>query len=76
MAIITGPAAEAARIPTLDRHVAEGDRVRIGRLEAQVLEVPAHTAGHIAYHLPDAGVVFVGVALKRYRLSFGDPPAH
>ena len=60
---ITGPAAEAARIPTLDRHVAEGDRVRIGRLEAEVLEVPAHTAGHIAYHLPSEALVFVGDTL-------------
>jgi hydroxyacylglutathione hydrolase len=61
--IITGPAAEAARIPTLDRQVREGDRVRIGRLDAEVLEVPAHTAGHIAYYLPGEGLVFVGDTL-------------
>jgi hydroxyacylglutathione hydrolase len=60
---ITGPAAEAGRIPTLDRGVAEGDRVRLGEAEAQVLEVPAHTAGHIAYHLPDEAAVFVGDTL-------------
>lgn len=60
---ITGPAAEAARIATLDRHVAEGDRVAIGAHQARVLEVPAHTAGHIAYHLPDDHVVFVGDTL-------------
>jgi hydroxyacylglutathione hydrolase len=44
----------------MDRGVREGDRVRLGSLEAEVLEVPAHTAGHIAYHLPQEGVVFVG----------------
>jgi hydroxyacylglutathione hydrolase len=60
---ITGPAAEAARIPTLDRQVREGDTVRIGSIEAQVLEVPAHTAGHIAYHLPGEDVIFVGDTL-------------
>ena len=60
---ISGPAAEAERIPTLDRLLAEGDSVRIGDNVAQVLAVPAHTAGHIAYHLPDAGVVFVGDTL-------------
>ncbi|HTU13238.1 MAG TPA: hydroxyacylglutathione hydrolase [Allosphingosinicella sp.] len=60
---ITGPAAEAARIPTLDRRVAEGDVVRLGDYEARVLEVPAHTAGHIAYHIPEAGLVFVGDTL-------------
>jgi len=61
--MITGPAAEAARIPMLDRQVGEGDRVRLGPLEAEVMEVPAHTAGHIAYHLADAGAVFVGDTL-------------
>jgi hydroxyacylglutathione hydrolase len=60
---ITGPASEAARIPTLDRHVAEGDRVAIGDVMAEVIEVPAHTAGHIAYHLPTEKIVFVGDTL-------------
>ena len=60
---VTGPGAEAARIPTLDRQVAEGERVRLGPVEATVLEVPAHTAGHIAYHLPSEGVIFVGDTL-------------
>ena len=60
---VTGPAAEAAKIPTLDRTVGEGDVVRIGAVAAQVLEVPAHTAGHIAYYLPDAGIAFVGDTL-------------
>ena len=60
---VTGPAAEAARIPTLDRTVAEGDTVSLGPLRAEVLEVPAHTAGHIAYHFPEAGLVFVGDTL-------------
>lgn len=60
---ITGPAAEASRIPTLDRQVREGDVVRLGALEALVLEVPAHTAGHIAYHLADEQVLFPGDTL-------------
>jgi len=60
---VTGPAAEAARIPTLDRQVGEGDKVSLGAVEADVFEVPAHTAGHIAYHLPDEKIVFVGDTL-------------
>ncbi len=60
---ITGPAAEAAKIPDLDVPVSEGDSARLGDLRADVWEVPAHTAGHIAYHLPDAGVIFVGDTL-------------
>jgi hydroxyacylglutathione hydrolase len=60
---ITGPAAEAGRIPTLDIQVAEGDTVRLGALQADVIDVPAHTAGHIAYHLPTENVAFVGDTL-------------
>jgi hydroxyacylglutathione hydrolase len=60
---VTGPAAEAGRIPTLDRLVAEGDVVKLGEVEARVIEVPAHTAGHIAYHLPTEGRIFVGDTL-------------
>jgi len=60
---VTAPAAEAARIPTLDRGVGEGGRVTLGQLEAEVLDVPAHTAGHIAYHFGSEGVIFVGDTL-------------
>jgi hydroxyacylglutathione hydrolase len=60
---ITGPAAEAAKIPSLDRQVREGDVVRLGGVEAVVMEVPAHTAGHMAYHLPAERVAFVGDTL-------------
>ncbi len=60
---ITGPAAEAERIPTLDRTVAEGDVARLGAIEAHVLDVPAHTAGHIAFHFPAEQVAFVGDTL-------------
>jgi hydroxyacylglutathione hydrolase len=60
---VTAPAAEARRIPTLDRPVSEGDSVTLGAIEARVYEVPAHTAGHIAYHLPTEQVIFVGDTL-------------
>jgi hydroxyacylglutathione hydrolase len=60
---ITGPAAEADRIPTLDRLVAEGDTVSLGDVTAQVMAVPAHTSGHIAYHVPGEDVAFVGDTL-------------
>jgi hydroxyacylglutathione hydrolase len=60
---ITGPAAEAARIPTLDVLVKGGDVVRLGAVEASVIDVPAHTAGHIAYHFVDEAAAFVGDTL-------------
>jgi hydroxyacylglutathione hydrolase len=60
---VTGPAAEAAKIPTLDVTVGEGDTVAIGRLHARVMRVPGHTAGHVAFHLPDAAAIFTGDTL-------------
>ncbi len=60
---ITGPAAEAARIPTLDVQVEGGDTVMLGKVEAKVIDVPAHTAGHIAYHFASENVAFVGDTL-------------
>ncbi len=57
---ITGPAAEYARIPTLDVQVSGGDRVRLGNMQADVWDVPAHTAGHIAYHFAADDAIFVG----------------
>ena len=61
--VITGPADEAARIPTLDVHVRGGDIVQLGDVRATVLDVPAHTAGHIAYHFATAQAAFVGDTL-------------
>ncbi|QGY81103.1 hydroxyacylglutathione hydrolase [Sphingorhabdus lacus] len=60
---ITGPAAEAGRIPTLDVQVKGGDAVRLGDVTADVLDVPAHTAGHIAFHFAEDGAAFVGDTL-------------
>lgn len=60
---VIAPAAEAAKIPTADRLVGEGDTVAIGGHAATVWEVPAHTAGHIAYHFAGDALIFVGDTL-------------
>lgn len=60
---ITGPEAEHARIPTLDVQVKGGDRVSLGLCAADVIDVPAHTAGHIAFHFAAEHAVFVGDTL-------------
>jgi hydroxyacylglutathione hydrolase len=60
---ITGPGAEAERIPTLDRMVSEGDTVALGRAVASVIDCPAHTAGHIAFHFAEERLAFVGDTL-------------
>ena len=62
-ATITGPAAERKRIPTLDTFVRAGDVVRLGSHTAQVLAVPGHTAGHVAFHFAEDALVFTGDTL-------------
>lgn len=58
---VYGPARE--RIPGDPHRLAEGDRVNLDTLEVafEVLDVPGHTAGHIAYVGP--GAVFCGDTL-------------
>ena len=60
---ITGPEAEFARIPTLDIQVKGGNTVMLGAATATVIDVPAHTAGHIAFHFADDQIAFVGDTL-------------
>ena len=59
---ITGPA-EAEKVSRMDRIVAGGDRARIGAIEAELIDIPAHTAGHVAFHLPAEQAAFVGDTL-------------
>ena len=59
---ITGPA-EAEKVSKLDRIVAGGDSARIGAFQAELIDIPAHTAGHVAFHLPEAQAAFVGDTL-------------
>jgi hydroxyacylglutathione hydrolase len=52
--------AEAERVSKVDRIVGEGDRVTVAGREAGVWDIPAHTAGHIAYYFEGEGMIFVG----------------
>ena len=72
---ILGPAEVAGKFP-LDRTLAHGDVLTIGGTEAQVIDVSGHTNGHIAFHLPSAGIAFVGdsvFALGCGRMFEGEP---
>jgi hydroxyacylglutathione hydrolase len=60
---ITGPKAEAARIPGIDIQVSDGDTIKFGALAVSVIATPGHTSGHIIYWIPDAKVAFVGDTL-------------
>lgn len=60
---ILGPARERDKIPGLDHAIDGGDHFSLGDQRADILFVGAHTAGHIAWHFPEAGILFPGDTL-------------
>lgn len=72
---IIGPAEIEGKFP-IDRVVAHGDTVSLGDYQAQVIDVSGHTNGHIAYHVIERGIAFVGdavFALGCGRMFEGEP---
>ncbi len=73
---VIGAKADAHRLPDLDLAVADGDTVTVCAEAAHVMDVSGHTVGHIAFHLPAAGLVFTAdslMALGCGRLFEGTP---
>ncbi len=67
---------EVERISPIDRVVAHGEEVSLGAHTARVIDVSGHTNGHIAYHLPQDAIAFVGdsvFALGCGRMFEGEP---
>jgi hydroxyacylglutathione hydrolase len=62
-AVVTGPKPEADRIKGLDTLVDEGDVIRLSSHTAEVMRVPGHTQGHVAFHFKDDLVLFTGDTL-------------
>lgn len=60
---VIGPAAEAHRIEGLDRTVTGGDTFEVCGARVEVIDTPGHTAGQIAFHMPDEALVFTADAL-------------
>jgi hydroxyacylglutathione hydrolase len=58
---VFGPAAE--QIPARDVAVAGGDRVEVLGVGFDVIDVPGHTRGHVAYHAPAQRWLFCGDTL-------------
>jgi len=58
---VFAPAREA--IADGARLVRDGDRLQVLDLTLQVIDVPGHTAGHVAYHAPELEALFCGDTL-------------
>eukprot|EP00397_Hematodinium_sp_SG-2012_P031610 GEMP01033583.1.p1 GENE.GEMP01033583.1~~GEMP01033583.1.p1 ORF type:complete len:262 (+),score=63.16 GEMP01033583.1:202-987(+) len=73
---VIGSEREKAKLPALEHAVTEGDTFTVGDMKIQILGVPGHTLGHIAYYMPDEKMVFVGdsvFVMGCGRIFEGDP---
>ncbi len=60
---VFGAERDRENLPGLDRGLAEGDTAELGRVRAEVLAVPGHTQGHIAYWFREERALFCGDTL-------------
>lgn len=60
---IVAAKADAHRIPDVDEVVEEGGRVSVGSFEAEVIDTPGHTIGHIAYWFAGEKLLFAADTL-------------
>lgn len=71
-----GAAADKHRLPPLDHELREGDVFTVAGHETRVLDVPGHTVGHIAFHMPSLSAAFTADSLMTLgcgRLLGGTP---
>ncbi len=60
---IIGAAHDSTRIPGINIRVKEGSVFTLGAVKINVLDVPGHTVGHIAYFIPSQPALFCGDTL-------------
>ncbi len=73
---VVGPAPDRDRVPGIDVAVDEGEKFRLGAAEAEIIFIPGHTRGHIAFWFEASRALFCGdtlFALGCGRLFEGTP---
>ncbi|MGR3540115.1 MAG: hydroxyacylglutathione hydrolase [Hasllibacter sp.] len=71
-----GAAQDAHRLPPLDQALETGTTAKMAGLDCHVIDVPGHTVGHVAFHVPAAEALFSAdslMALGCGRLFEGTP---
>lgn len=61
-------------LPDPDGYIEEGERLELGELEAEVLLVPGHSPGHVAFYFADQEIVFSGDLLFQGSIGRIDLP--
>lgn len=62
-ATVRGASKDARRLPALDEPFRAGGSFEFAGHEVEVLDVPGHTIGHVAYYVADAEAVFTADSL-------------
>jgi hydroxyacylglutathione hydrolase len=73
---VIGAAADAHRLPPLDTQVNDGEVITVAGHSCAIFDVSGHTVGHIAFHFPDAKMLFTADSLMAMgcgRLFEGSP---
>lgn len=60
--------------PSPDVELDDGQELMMGGLQLKVLHTPGHSPGHVAFYLPDEGVIFSGDALFQNGIGRTDLP--
>jgi hydroxyacylglutathione hydrolase len=60
---VAGNANDAQRLPKLDVAVKPGDVFALGKSEADIIDTPGHTRGHISWHFPSGEALLCGDTL-------------
>jgi len=60
---IFAAASDRERIPGIDVGVEQGDVISLGEHQAQVVETPGHTSGHVVYYFAEDQALFCGDTL-------------
>ncbi|MBV1865574.1 MAG: hydroxyacylglutathione hydrolase [Rhodobacteraceae bacterium] len=63
---VIGAKADAHRLPPLDTAVSGGDRLQLGNMNYEVLDVSGHTIGHVAYIFHKGLAAFTGDSLMAW----------
>ncbi|MFC3628373.1 hydroxyacylglutathione hydrolase [Paracoccus angustae] len=62
-AMVIGAAADAHRLPPLDLRVSPGEPLEVLGEPVEIIDVPGHTIGHVAFHFPGSGLAFTADSL-------------
>ncbi len=66
---VVGNKDDAHRIPAIDETVLSGSSFYLGESRAEIIDVSAHTQGHVLWYFPEDKIVFTGDTL--FNLSIG-----